>query len=40
MTKVQSASLHFFLGSEDDDDDDDDNDDNDVCFVFASAATI
>ena len=31
VTKVQSASLHFFLGSEEDDDDDGD-DDNDVCF--------
>ena len=39
MTKVQSASLHFFLGSDEDDDDDDD-DDNDVCFVFAAASRI
>ena len=39
VTKVQSASLHFFLGSEEDEDEDD-NDDNDVCFVFASASRI
>ena len=30
MTKVQSASLHFFLGS--DEDDDESEDDENVCF--------
>ena len=39
MAKVQSASLHFFGGSEEDEDEDD-NDDNDVCIVFASASRI
>ena len=33
VTKVQSASLHFFLGSEEGEDEDED-DNNDVCFVF------
>lgn len=39
VAKVQSASLHFFLGSEEDEDEDD-NDDNDVCLVFVSASRI
>lgn len=36
VTKVQSASLHFFLGCEEDDEDDDDV----VCLVFAAASII
>jgi hypothetical protein len=39
VTKVQSASFHFFLGSEEEDDEED-ADNNDVRFVFVAASGV